>query len=260
MKKITLPQIRAKKGKEKITMITCYDASFARLVEKSGIDCVLVGDSLGMVIKGDTSTLGVENSEVEYHVKAVRKGAPGPFLIADMPFGSYQSSIETGMENAIKLIKAGAESVKVEGGSEVAPFIEKLVSFGVPVVGHVGLTPQYINKFGGYGKRGKTKKERDYILESAVCLEKAGADMIVLEGIPAELAAEITGAISIPTIGIGAGPDTDGQVLVIYDLLGINSEFNPGFLKKYLNLDDLATCALQNYASEVRSKKFPLKS
>ncbi|MGI6395499.1 MAG: 3-methyl-2-oxobutanoate hydroxymethyltransferase [bacterium] len=250
MKKVTMPSLKKKKGVEKITMITCYDASFARLVEKSGIDSILVGDSLGMVIKGNSTTLDVDIAEVEYHLRAVKKGAETPLIIADMPFGSYQTTVADGINNAVKLMKAGAEAVKVEGGKEVSKLIESLSVFGIPVVGHVGLTPQYVNKFGGFGKRGKTSKERKFIFESAAAVEQAGADMIVLEMIPEELALEITAELKIPTIGIGAGTKTDGQVIVIYDLIGINEEFNPSFLKKQCNLDKTITEALKRYKFE----------
>ncbi|HNW83193.1 MAG TPA: 3-methyl-2-oxobutanoate hydroxymethyltransferase [bacterium] len=252
MGKMTLPLLRKKKGHEKISMVTCYDASFAKLVEKSGVDSVLVGDSLGNVIKGESNTLGVSISEMEYHVKAVKKGIATPFFIADMPFGSYQISLEKGLRNAVKLMKAGAEAVKVEGGAEVAKLISKLTSFGIPVVGHVGLTPQYVNKFGGFGKRGKTPEDWSFILESAKIVEKAGAEMIVLEGIPDKLAEEITSILKIPTIGIGAGKSTDGQVLVLYDLLGMDSSFNPSFLKKYADLDEIITNALKAYGADVK--------
>ena len=251
MMKVTLPKLKGKKGTEKISMVTCYDATFARLVEKAEIDSILVGDSLGMVIKGEENTLNVSIEEVAHHVSAVKRGAQNPFLIADMPFGSYQDSVENGVKNAVKLVKAGAEAVKIEGGSEGCPVISKLVSFGIPVVAHVGLTPQYVNKFGGFAKRGKSEEERGFIMDSAIAVEKAGADMIVLEGIPETLAAEITGKVKIPTIGIGAGTETDGQVLVIYDLLGMNADFNPSFLKKYLNLDSLVTAALKEYKKDV---------
>ncbi|MBP5406038.1 3-methyl-2-oxobutanoate hydroxymethyltransferase [bacterium] len=255
MIKVTLPKLKGRKGTEKISMVTCYDATFARLVEKAEIDSILVGDSLGMVIKGEENTLNVSIEEVAHHVSAVKRGAQNPFLIADMPFGSYQDSVENGVKNAVKLVKAGAEAVKIEGGSEVCPLISKLVSFGIPVVAHVGLTPQYVNKFGGFAKRGKSEEERGFIMDSAIAVEKAGADMIVLEGIPEALAAEITGNVKIPTIGIGAGTETDGQVLVIYDLLGMNADFNPSFLKKYLNLDSLVTSALKEYRKDVVSGK-----
>lgn len=255
MMKVTLPKLKSKKGNEKISMVTCYDATFARLVEKAEIDSILVGDSLGMVIKGEENTLNVSLDEVAHHVSAVKRGASNPFLIADMPFGSYQSSVEKGIENAVKLVKAGTEAVKVEGGSEVCPLISALVTFGIPVVAHVGLTPQYVNKFGGFAKRGKSEEECRFIMDSALAVEKAGADMIVLEGIPETLAADITRKVKIPTIGIGAGTETDGQVLVIYDLLGMNADFNPSFLKKYLDLDSLVTNALQEYKKDVVNKK-----
>ncbi|HOG43824.1 MAG TPA: 3-methyl-2-oxobutanoate hydroxymethyltransferase [bacterium] len=250
MKKVTMPALVKKKGVAKISMVTCYDASFAKLVEKAEIDSILVGDSLGMVIKGDTNTLEVDISEVEYHVKAVRKGAKTPFLIADMPFGSYQITVAKGLKNAVALMKAGAEAVKVEGGKEVSKLISTLTSYGIPVVGHVGLTPQYVNKFGGFGKRGKTIEERKFIFDSALAVEKAGAEIIVLESIPETLAEEITSALKIPTIGIGAGKNTDGQVLVIYDLLGMDENFNPSFLKKQCNLDQIITNALKTYKLE----------
>lgn len=257
MKKVTLPDLLKKKGSAPIVMVTCYDAAFARLAEMAAIDCLLVGDSLGMVIKGEENTLGVALDEVAYHVRAVRRGAPAPFLIADMPFGSYQSSIEKGVESAIALLKAGAEAVKIEGGSEVVPLVERLTALGIPVVGHVGLTPQYVNLFGGYRQRGRDTVERELILEGARSLARAGAVMIVLEAIPEQLAIEITETVPVPTIGIGAGPHTDGQVLVLYDLLGMNGEFNPSFLKKYLDLETLVTGALSRYRDEVRSRKFP---
>jgi 3-methyl-2-oxobutanoate hydroxymethyltransferase len=259
MKKMTLPKLRSLKGKRKISMVTCYDYTFARLVEKAEIDTILVGDSLGMVVAGDSTTLKVEPEMVEYHLRCVRKGAQSPFLIADMPFGSYQSSIEEGSRRAIEFIKAGAEAVKIEGGAEVVPLVERLSSFGIPVVGHVGLTPQYVNKFGGFGKRGKSERDRDFILESALLVEKAGADMMVLESIPENLAKTITEELSIPTIGIGAGPACDGQVLVLYDLLGMDDSFYPGFVKRYLNLDGEITDALKQYKKEVSEGIFPEK-
>jgi 3-methyl-2-oxobutanoate hydroxymethyltransferase len=255
MMKITLPKLKSKKGLEKISMVTCYDATFARLVEKAEIDSVLVGDSLGMVIKGEENTLNVSIEEVAHHVSAVKRGAADPFLIADMPFGSYQPSVEKGIESAVKLVKAGAEAVKLEGGREVAPLISALANFGIPVVAHVGMTPQFVNKFGGFGRRGKSEEERRFIMDSALEVEKAGADMIVLEGIPETLASEITKKVKIPTIGIGAGTGTDGQVLVIYDLLGMNADFNPSFLKKYLDLDSLVTNALKEYKKDVSEGK-----
>lgn len=257
MKKVTLPDLLKKKGVQPIVMTTCYDSSFARLAELSGIESLLVGDSLGMVIKGEENTLGVTLEEVAYHVRAVRRGAPSPFLIADMPFGSYQASVEQGVSSAIALMKAGAEAVKIEGGTEVVPLVERLTVLGIPVVGHVGLTPQYVNLFGGYRQRGRDTAERESILEGARSLARAGAVLIVLEAIPEKLAAEITETVSVPTIGIGAGPRTDGQVLVLYDLIGMNGSFNPSFLKKYLDIETLVTGALSRYRDEVRDRRFP---
>jgi len=254
MNKITLPVLKGMKEKhDKISMVTCYDASFARLVEKAGIESVLVGDSLGMVIKGEENTLNVSIEEMEYHVRAVRRATRNAFLIADMPFGSYQTSIESGVRNAVRLLKAGAEAVKLEGGEEIAKLVETLTRSGIPVCGHVGLTPQFVNKFGGFLKQGKTSEEKKFIFDSARCIEEAGADLIVLESIPNQLADKITKSLKIPTIGIGAGPDTDGQVLVIYDLLGVNREFNPSFLKKYCDLDTVVTSALNEYKKDVKS-------
>ncbi len=259
MKKITLPQLLKMKGERKISMITCYDASFAKLMEKSEIDSILVGDSLGMVIKGENSTLGVDIDEVTYHVKAVKKGAPSPFLIADMPFGSYQTSESSAVKNAVTLLKAGAEAVKVEGGEETVNVIKRLTSIGIPVCGHVGLTPQYINSFGNYKKRGTKKDEYEKIYESAIAVQDAGASLIVLEMIPEDLAEKITSTLTIPTVGIGAGLNCDGQVLVIYDLLGIDETFNPSFLKKYCNLDKIITDAVTSYISDVKNSAFPDK-
>lgn len=259
MKKKTLPHIMKMKNNKKISMVTCYDASFAKLIEKTEADSILVGDSLGMVIKGETSTLGVNIDEMIYHVKAVKNGAPSPFLIADMPFGSYQISEDLAVENAVKLIKAGAEAVKVEGGEETFNVIKRVASIGIPVCGHVGLTPQYINSFGSYRKRGTVKDEYDRIYKSAVAVQDAGASLIVLEMIPRELAEKITAKLTIPTIGIGAGVNCDGQVLVLYDLLGMDSEFNPSFLKKYCNFDKIVTDAVTNYINDVKNESFPEK-
>ncbi len=259
MAKVTLPKLKAKKGKERFAMVTCYDYTFAKLVEKSGIETILVGDSLGMVIGGYSTTLNVEVEQVAYHVRAVRKGAPSPFLVADLPFGSYQASVERGVDSAVTLLKAGAEAVKIEGGEEVCPLVKRLTSMGIPVVGHVGLTPQYVNRFGGFGKRGKTDSERHLIERSALMLQDAGADIVLLEGVPSALGKSVTESLSVPTIGIGAGPGTDAQVLVIYDLLGMDDSFYPGFLKKYLNLDNTITDALSTYRSEVVDGIFPEK-
>ncbi|MCK5808919.1 3-methyl-2-oxobutanoate hydroxymethyltransferase [bacterium] len=252
MKKRTLPKLQEMKGKTPISMVTCYDYSFARLVEKSGIDSILVGDSLGMVIKGEADTLGVTVYEVAYHIKAVRKGAPTPFLIADMPFGSYQSSIAQGIESAIILMKAGAQAVKIEGGKEVADLTLALTNYGIPVISHLGLTPQYHNKFGGFVQQAKKSSEQEALLEAALTLEESGAGMLVLESVPDAVGKMVTEKVNIPVIGIGAGRETDGQVLVLYDILGLNEEFVPPFVKQYATLENTVKDALISYKNDVK--------
>ena len=249
---------RKKKG-EKIVLVTAYDASFAGLIEASGaVDAILVGDSLGMVIQGHETTLPVTLDEVIYHCKAVRRGAHMLHIIGDMPFMSYQVSPSQALESAGRLIKeSGVNSVKLEGGVRSAEAIRRIVDAGIPVMGHVGLTPQSVNKFGGHRLQGKRQSDAQRILEDAKAVQEAGAYAIVLEGIPANLAREITSELAIPTIGIGAGPHTDGQVLVIYDLLGMDEDFNPKFLKKYTNLSYTIKEALATYSREVRSGVFP---
>ncbi len=257
MKKVTAPSIMKKKGREKIVMVTCYDYTMARLLEKSEVDSILVGDSLGMVIKGDVDTLSVTTEEIAYHVSCVRKGAEKPFLIADMPFGSYQNSDENGIMNAINLIKAGAEAVKLEGGKEIIPLVKKLTSYGIPVVGHLGMTPQHLHSFGGFKMQGKKKDQKKRIFEDAHELSDAGAVMIVLESIPASLAGKISSDISAPTIGIGAGPWNDGQVLVIQDILGMNESFVPSFVKQYMQLHQDIPCAIKQFSKDVKNGQFP---
>lgn len=249
---ITLPKLQRMKGKDPISMVTCYDYSFARLVEKTAISSILVGDSLGMVIKGDADTLSVSLDEVAYHVKAVRRGAPTPFLIADMPFGSYQSSIEKGVISAIKLIKAGAQAVKIEGGAEVVALTKELTAYGIPVVAHLGLTPQYYHSFGGFVQQAKKSSEQKKLLDAALTLEAAGAGMLVLESVPASVGKMVTAALKIPVIGIGAGRDTDGQVAVLYDILGLNEDFSPPFIKQYTQLEKIVKNAITAYCDDVR--------
>lgn len=252
MKKITLPKLQKMKGKTPISMVTCYDYSFARLVEKTSIESILVGDSLGMVIKGEPDTLGVSLDEVAYHVKAVHKGAPTPFLIADMPFGSYQSSVAKGIESAIALMKAGAQAVKIEGGKEVAELTRALTDYGIPVVAHLGLTPQYYHAFGGFVQQAKKSSEQQKLVEAALTLEEAGAGMIVLESVPDIVGKMLTEKVTIPVIGIGAGRDTDGQVLVLYDILGLNEEFVPPFVTQYATLETTVKDALKAYRNDVK--------
>ncbi len=259
MRKITvLDFLSSKKKGKKLVLLTAYDYTFARLLDETGkIDGILVGDSLGMVIKGEEDTLNVDIEEIGHHVKAVKKGVKRSLIIADMPFGSYQSSIDEGIKNAIYLIKCGADAVKVEGGREVVPLIEKLVSFGIPVMGHIGMTPQYKNAFGGYKIRGRDTKTREMILDSALLLEKAGVFSIVVELVPEKLGRTITEKISVPTIGIGAGRYTDGQILVLYDILGLYRDLEIKFVRKYVNGYDIFSRAVERYAEDVKEGKFP---
>jgi len=259
MSKITVPVIKEKKIKgEKLSVITAYDFSFARLAEQAGIDIVLVGDSLGMVIQGEKDTTSVTMENMLYHSLSVSKGLKNAHLVTDMPFMSYQISPEQALENAGILVKKGkAESVKLEGGTERFNSIKKIVSAGIPVMGHIGLTPQSVHKFGGFKVQGKSEKDKKYLIESAISIEEAGAYALVLESIPWETAKIISEKITIPTIGIGAGKFCDGQVLVIYDLLGMDNRFTPKFLKKYANLNDIVTNSIKEYISEVKNGVFP---
>ena len=260
MKKITVPSIKNRKGKEKLTVVTAYDYTFAKLVDEAGIDIVLVGDSLGMVIQGEKDTTPVKMEHMIYHSLIVSRGLKNAHLVADMPFMSYQISPNQALENAGRLIKEGkAESVKLEGGTERFETIKKIVSAGIPVMGHIGLTPQSVHKFGGFKVQGKTEKDKNYLIDSAIAIEEAGAYALVLESIPMDTAKVITEKLSIPTIGIGAGKYCDGQVLVIYDLLGSDNNFNPKFLKKYANLHDIVVSSVNNYIDEVKKEIFPGK-
>ncbi len=241
-----------------ISMVTCYDYTFARLVERAEIDCILVGDSLGNVIQGHDTTLPVTVEDIIYHSRAVARGCPSAHLIADMPFMSYQASDDDGLRAAGRMLKdGGAQSVKVEGGETLAPMVERMVRAGIPVVGHLGLTPQSVHAFGGYRVQGKDDAAAAQLLRDAQALQDAGAYMIVLEMVPAQLATRVTEQLKIPTIGIGAGRRTSGQVLVIYDLLGLNLEFQPRFVKHFAALEETVTAALEEYRDEVRDRTFP---
>jgi 3-methyl-2-oxobutanoate hydroxymethyltransferase len=249
--------LKAKETGQKITMVSTYDYWSAKLCEEAGIDAILVGDSLGMVIQGNNSTLPVSLEEMIYHTKAVRKGAPNTFIVVDMPFMSYHTSVEEAVKNAGRVIKeTGANAVKLEGAGIVLEITKKLVSIGIPVMGHLGLTPQFINLFGGYKVQGKTIDSRKRILEDAKALEEAGVFSIVLEAVPSDLAKTITDSLKIPTIGIGAGKDTDGQILVFHDLIGV-FEKTPKFVKRYLEAGKLIKQALSSYNQEVKDGKFP---
>ncbi|VGO23094.1 3-methyl-2-oxobutanoate hydroxymethyltransferase [Pontiella sulfatireligans] len=256
--KWTASKLRALKGEKKIAMLTAYDALTGSLVDEADVPAVLVGDSLGMTVLGYETTLPVSMEEMLHHTAAVSRGVENALVIADMPFMSYQPSIEMGLENAGRFIKeAGADAVKVEGGAVRSGLIEALVSNGIPVLGHIGLTPQSIKETGGYKVQGKTSEQARRLMDDAMAVEQAGAFALVLECVPAELGELISGALSIPTIGIGAGAGCDGQVLVFTDLLGVSGKHVPKFVKKYANLNPLITEALAAYKAEVESGAFP---
>lgn len=256
--KITVPLILEKKQKkEKITMLTCYDYSMALLLDRAGVDMLLVGDSVGVVFSGYENTLPVTFDEILYHTKAVVRGRKNSLVVADMPFLSYQVSIEDAIKNCGLMIKAGAEAVKLEGGVEVCEVVYKLFQSGIPVVGHIGLTPQSVNILGGYRVQGKTDAAKKKLIDSAKALESAGAFCIVLECVPEEVAKEITEELTIPTIGIGAGRYTDGQVLVINDILGLFEGFRPKFVKRYVDLAPVIEKAAKDYINDVKEGLFP---
>ncbi|ACO04082.1 MAG TPA: 3-methyl-2-oxobutanoate hydroxymethyltransferase [Persephonella sp.] len=251
--------LRAKEEGKKITMISTYDYWSARLCEKAEIDCILVGDSVGMVVNGLDTTLPVTVDEMIYHAKAVRRGAPDTFIVVDMPFLSYQVKKEDAVYNAGRIMKeTGCNAVKIEGGEEVAEVIQKLVSVGIPVMGHLGLTPQSVHALGGYKVQGKTEEEQKRILRDAKILEQAGVFAVVLEAVPSKLAKEITEFLEVPTIGIGAGKETDGQVLVFHDMLGFFDR-SPKFVKRYMEGGRLIKEALKNFKKEVQEGIFPGK-
>src|SRR5436190_2079073 len=247
-----------KQAGERITMLTAYDASFARLLDRAGTDVLLVGDSLGMVVQGHDTTLPVTMDQMVYHCAAVKRGVQRAHLVGDMPFGSYQGTADEAVKNAVRLVAEGdAESVKLEGGAEYADVVQRIVRAGVPVMGHIGLTPQSVHKLGGYVVQGRTEEKAQKLLADARALEAAGCYAVILEMMPSELSAEISQALSIPVIGIGAGAGCDGQVLVIYDLLGMNPDFSPKFVKKYLDLGVLIRDAVARYNDEVKHGTFP---
>lgn len=257
--KLSVSTIRGRKGQDqrKLVAITAYDYTFAKLVDEL-VDIVLVGDSLGMVIQGQPNTLSVSVDEMVYHTLSVSRAIKNAHLVADMPFMSYQPGTRCAIRNAGRLIAEGrAEAVKLEGGVTIARTVSKLVDFGIPVMGHIGLQPQSYLTMGGYKVQGKTDQSRNSIIEDALALEDAGAYSIVLEGIPTDLATEITQRISIPTIGIGAGMHCDGQILVSQDLLGMNPDFQPRFVKPFANLAETVKGAVRRYADEVHTGAFP---
>jgi 3-methyl-2-oxobutanoate hydroxymethyltransferase len=256
-KKITTLDLRARKGGEKITMVTAYDYTMARLVDDAAVDMVLVGDSLGMVVQGQTTTIPVTLEEMAYHCRAVARGLVRAHLVGDLPFMTYQISPAQAVESAGKLMKEGCcESVKLEGGQEVAEHVVRIVRAGIPVVGHVGLTPQSVHALGGFKVQGRGD-DAERIFADAIALEQAGAFAIVLEAVPPDLAERITSLVSVPTIGIGAGAACDGQVLVCTDLLGLSRGHQPKFAKRFANLGDQAVAAIHDYVREVRAGTFP---
>jgi 3-methyl-2-oxobutanoate hydroxymethyltransferase len=247
-----------KRAGKRITMVTAYDATFARLFEEAGIDVLLVGDSLGMVVQGLDSTLPVTVDEVIYHCRAVARGTRRAHVVGDMPFMSWQISTEEALRNAARfLAEGGAQAVKLEGGVDAAPTIERIVHAGIPVMAHVGLTPQSVHAMGGFRVQGKTEAAAARVLNDAKAVAEAGAYALVLEGIPSDLAQQITEAIDIPTIGIGAGPHCDGQVLVCYDLLGLTPDLKPKFVKRYAEFFKEGVAAARQFRDQVRAGVFP---
>ncbi len=243
---------------EKIVWTTCYDATFARLVEKAEIDVILIGDSLGNVIQGHSTTLPVSVDDIVYHSRAVARGCDRPHIVADMPFMSYQANADDGLRAAGRMLKEGrAQSVKIEGGEVFAPLVRRMTQAGIAVCGHLGFTPQSVHKFGGYRIQGKSEDAATEMIKDARALADAGIHMLVLEMVPADVAKRVTEAIDIPTIGIGAGTDVDGQVLVLQDILGLNSDFKPKFVKHFASLEQSVIDALQEYKKEVRESTFP---
>lgn len=257
--KVTIQTLRKmKQAGERITMLTAYDATFARLFDRAAVEVLLVGDSLGMVVQGHPTTLPVTMDQMVYHCAAVARGAERAHVVGDLPFGSYQASADEAVKNAVRLVAEGrAEAVKLEGGAEYAEVIVRIVRAGVPVMGHIGLTPQSVHKLGGYVVQGRGEEKAARLLADAKALEAAGCYAVVLEAIPALLAAEISAALTIPTIGIGAGAGCDGQVLVGYDLLGMNPDFAPRFVKRFADLAGVIGEAVGRYREEVRAGAFP---
>jgi 3-methyl-2-oxobutanoate hydroxymethyltransferase len=252
--------LEMKNRKEKISMLTGYDYSMAKIIDKSGIDIILVGDSASNVMAGHETTLPITLDQMIYHASSVVRGVKRSLVVVDLPFGSYQSDPNEALRSAIRIMKeSGAHAVKMEGGREIQESIVKILNAGIPVMGHLGLTPQSIYKFGTYSVRAKEEDEAKRLLEDAKLLDKLGCFGIVLEKIPAKVSKKVTDSVSAPIIGIGAGSNVDGQVLVTHDLVGLNSDFNPRFLRRYVNLDEIMTNAIQSYIKDVKSLDFPNK-
>jgi 3-methyl-2-oxobutanoate hydroxymethyltransferase len=257
-RKTALDLLKMKADNRKIAMVTAYDYTMARIVDAAGVDMVLVGDSVGMVVQGHPDTLSVTLDDMAYHGRCVARGLKQAHLVVDLPFMSYQVSPEQALESAGQLVQQGkAQSVKLEGGARSAPAVQRIVDAGIPVVGHIGLTPQSVNTMGGFRVQGRSDEAGQQLLDDAVALQQAGAFCLVLEMVPAELAAEVTAALHIPTVGIGAGPECDGQVLVCNDLLGFDSSFKPRFVHRFAELEQVMVDAVRDYTAHVRDGSFP---
>lgn len=259
LKKITTHQLQEMKNRgEKIAMLTAYDFSMAKIIDAALVDVILVGDSASNVMAGHETTLPITLEQMIYHAASVVRAVKRALVVVDLPFGTYQGDSGEALRSAIRIMKeAGAHAVKLEGGREVKESVERILSAGIPVMGHLGLTPQSIYKFGTYTVRAKEEEEANKLMDDSKLLAECGCFGLVLEKIPAALAKKVSASVQIPTIGIGAGPDTDGQVLVMQDMLGINKEFKPRFLRRYADLDSIITGAVKNYVSDVKSKSFP---
>lgn len=258
-KKMTVPRVVAKKAAgEKITMVTAYDFPGARLVDRAGVDVILVGDSLGMVVLGYEHTTQVTMDEMLHHTRAVARARPQALVVGDMPFGTFQASAAEAVKNAVRFVQeGGAEAVKIEGGQRMAENAASIVSAGIPVMGHIGLTPQSVNAFGGYRVQGRNSEAETQLMRDAAALEAAGVFAVVLEGMPLKLARRVTESLQVPTIGIGAGPYCDGQVLVFHDLLGYFDGFAPKFAKAYADLNTVITEAVERFRADVEAERFP---
>ncbi len=258
-RKVTSQRVlEMKQRKEKISMLTAYDYSMASIIDQAGMDIILVGDSASNVMAGNSTTLPMTMEQMIYHCQCVRKAVNRAMVCVDLPFGAYQGNSKEAVHNAIRMMKeTGADCIKIEGGEEISESVQRILSAGIPIMGHLGLTPQSINKFGSYAVRAKEEAEANKLKEDCLLLEKLGCFAIVLEKIPAQLGKEVSEILSIPTIGIGAGPHTDGQVLVMHDMLGITTEFSPRFLRRYADLHTTIKSAVENYIEDVKSSNFP---
>jgi 3-methyl-2-oxobutanoate hydroxymethyltransferase len=248
---------KAKRDGKKMSLITAYDYPFARIADAAGLDGILIGDSLGMMVAGDADTLKVSMDQMAYHTRIVARGVTRALVMADLPFGSFEASPEQAFQSAARLLKAGAEIVKLEGGAAMVETVAFLSARAVPVCAHIGLTPQHVRQLGGFKRQGKTQEAASRIFDDSIALEAAGARMVLMEAIPTELATEITKRLTVPTIGIGAGPGCDAQILVLHDVLGLNMDRAPAFARAYVNGAKLMQDALAQYAEEVRTQKYP---